>query len=204
MLSSNQNLTLDLHTARVGTTHMNVKTRGGLTEIQGRINQLGRLSAGDRRKVAPPVTHHDQPRASSRINDNYCVAKLQTRLLAGSSTPTRQTMNTQVFANVNCHVATPVYTAPGLSQKKDVSPGVADCHLKRCKLKSVKSVSCVTQLSCVKPVTNVKNVASNLPVGARLQNYWQTWLDLELFKSGKRVTPSPFGSGQNSQGIPQS
>ena len=36
----------------------------------------------------------------------------------------------------------------------------------------------VTQLSCVKPVTNVKNVASNLPVGARLQNYWQTWLDL--------------------------
>ena len=33
-------------------------------------------------------------------------------------------------------------------------------------------------LSCVKPVTNVKNVASNLPVGARLQNYWQTWVDL--------------------------
>ena len=40
-----------------------------------------------------------------------------------------------------------------------------------CKLKSVKSVSCVTQLSCVQPVTNVKNVVSNLPVGARLQNY---------------------------------
>ena len=33
-------------------------------------------------------------------------------------------------------------------------------------------------MSCVKPVTNVKNVASNLPVGARLQNFWQTWLDL--------------------------
>ena len=42
----------------------------------------------------------------------------------------------------------------------------------------MKSVSCVTQLSCVKPVTNVKNAAQNLPVGARLQNYWQSWLDL--------------------------
>ena len=42
----------------------------------------------------------------------------------------------------------------------------------------MKSVSCVTQLSCVKPVTNVRNAASNLPVGPRLQNYWQTWLDL--------------------------
>ena len=42
----------------------------------------------------------------------------------------------------------------------------------------MKSVSCVTQLSCVQPVTNVKNTASNLPVGARLKNFWQTWLDL--------------------------
>ena len=42
----------------------------------------------------------------------------------------------------------------------------------------MKSVSCVTQLSYVQPVTNVRNVASNLPVRARLQNFWQTWLDL--------------------------
>ena len=42
----------------------------------------------------------------------------------------------------------------------------------------MKSVSCVTQLSCVQPVTNVRNAAPNLPVGARLQNFWQTWLDL--------------------------
>ena len=27
-------------------------------------------------------------------------------------------------------------------------------------------------------VTNVKLAATNLPVGARLQNFWQTWLDL--------------------------
>ena len=42
----------------------------------------------------------------------------------------------------------------------------------------MKSVSCVTQLSCVQPVINVKNAAQNLPVGARLQNFWQMWLDL--------------------------
>ena len=32
-------------------------------------------------------------------------------------------------------------------------------------------------MSCVSPVTNVKNAAQNLPVGARLQSYWQTWLN---------------------------
>ena len=50
--------------------------------------------------------------------------------------------------------------------------------LEKCKLKSVKSVSCVTQLSCVNTASNVINVVPNLPVGARLQNFWQTWLDL--------------------------
>ena len=66
---------------------------------------------------------------------------------------------------------------PGIP-KRELSPGSAGCHCKSYKLKSVKSVSCVTQLSCVQPVTNVKNAAPNLPVGARLQNFWQTWLDL--------------------------
>ena len=42
----------------------------------------------------------------------------------------------------------------------------------------MKSASCVIPLSYVQPVTSVKNVASNLPVGARLQNFWQTWLEL--------------------------
>ena len=46
------------------------------------------------------------------------------------------------------------------------------------KLKYVKGASCVTQLSSVKPVTNVPIVVTNLPVGARLQNFWKTWLDL--------------------------
>ena len=42
----------------------------------------------------------------------------------------------------------------------------------------MKSASCVTQLSCINPVTNVPNVAFNLPVGARLKSFWKTWLDL--------------------------
>ena len=120
--------------------------------------------------------HHDQPRANSRINDNYCATKL---LLAGSSSAqTRQTMNTQLNINVNCHVVADAYSAPTLSQRKDISPGVGDCHLKNYKLKSVKSVSRVTQLSCVNPVSNVTNAVQTLPVWARLQNFWKTWLDL--------------------------
>ena len=126
----------------------------------------------------PPVTPRNQPRASSRINDNYCVSPLQARLLAGSPSP-RQTINTCSELSVNLNVVTPVLTVPGHSQKKDLSPGPVDCYsLRDHKLKYVKSVSCVTQLSCVQPAINVKNSASNLPVGARLQNFWQSWLDL--------------------------
>ena len=69
-----------------------------------------------------------------------------------------------------------VHTVPGHSQNKEISLRSADCYYhKKYKLKYVKGVSSVTQLSCVKPV---KSAVSNLPVGARLQNYWQTWLDL--------------------------
>ena len=42
----------------------------------------------------------------------------------------------------------------------------------------MKSVSCVTQLSCVQPVTCAQNVVPNLPVGARLQRFWEIWLGL--------------------------
>ena len=121
-----------------------------------------------------PTTHLDQPRVSSRINDNYRVTKLQAQLLAGSSLPIQAIDS----LNVKFHVVSNVHTAPGHSQKRELSPESAGCYCKSYKLKSVKSVSCVTQLSCVQPVTNVKNAAQNLPVGARPQNFRQTWLDL--------------------------
>ena len=94
---------------------------------------------------------------------------LQARLLAGSSP---QTLNNVSPLNVKPLVVSSVHTAPGYSQKKEISPGSAGCHYTNYTLKSVKSVSCVTQLSCAQPVTNVKNVASNLPVGARLGWIW--------------------------------
>ena len=97
-------------------------------------------------KGSLPATHRDQPRASSHINDKYCVTKLQARLLAGSSP---QTIDICSNLNVNPHVVITVHTAPGHSQKRELSPGSAGCYCKDYKLKSVKSVSCVTQLSCV-------------------------------------------------------
>ena len=133
----------------------------------------GRNSTGKGRVVLPHF-HHDLPRASSRISDSYCITKLQTRLLAGSTLHT-QTKDT---LNVKFPVVPLATTVPGQSQKKDLSPGPVNCHYKKCKLKSVKSVSCVTQLSCVNPASNVTNLAFNLPVGARLQSFWQSWLDL--------------------------
>ena len=42
----------------------------------------------------------------------------------------------------------------------------------------MKDVFCVDELSFVKPVTNAQHAASNLPLGARLQNYKVTCLDM--------------------------
>ena len=122
-----------------------------------------------------PPTLPDLPRASSRTNDNHCMTPLQGRLLAGSLP---QTLVNPVLSNVKSHVVPNAHTVPGHSQKKDLSPGPVDCIYRKYILKSVKSVSCVIPLSCVQPATSVKHAASNPPVGARLQNFWQTWLDL--------------------------
>ena len=164
---------------KVVSTRMNTQTNGQITRNQ--TGQPGKIleTVGRARKpeARPLITLQDQPRASSHTNDNYCVNSLPRRLLAGSpDSAQRQTIDTCV----NLNVVPLVHTAPGLSQKKEVSPesAVGFSHQKNYKLKYVKGASCVTQLSCVKPVTNVKNAASNPPVGARLQNFWQTWLNL--------------------------
>ena len=90
---------------------------------------------------------------------------------------TDHTLNNLVTLNVKPPVVKLVPSAPGLPQKKGISPGVPECQEKRCQLKSVKSVSCVTPLSYANSVPNVPNAALTLPVGARLQNFLQTWLD---------------------------
>ena len=121
------------------------------------------------------LTHPDWPRASSHTNDSHCMTPEQKRLLAGSLP---QTVVTPVISNVKFHVATNTHTVPGHSQKKEISPGPVDCTCKDYTLKSVKSVSCVIPLSCAQSVTSVKHAAWDLPVGARLQHFWKTWLDL--------------------------
>ena len=120
---------------------------------------------------------HDQPRASSRINDNYWVTSLQAQLLAGSThkeTLTIQSIDTHVKLSLVNHAL----SATGHPQRKGISPGLADVKNKDHTLKYVKGASSVTQLSCVQPVVNVPLVAKTLPVGSRLQNFWQTWLEM--------------------------
>ena len=56
---------------------------------------------------------------------------------------------------VNFFVVNLVITASRLSQKKDISPGVSGCY-QESKLKYVKDVFCIDQLSFVKPVTSVQ------------------------------------------------
>ena len=113
-------------------------------------------------------------RASSHINDSHCLTQCPKRLLAGNNVK-EQTLNS---LTVNLSVVKLATSVPGHSQKKGVSPGATDCHCAKQELKYVNSVSCVTQLSCAPLVTNVRNVVSNTPVGARLQSFWKIWLDL--------------------------
>ena len=119
----------------------------------------GRTLTGDNVEEARariPTSLRNLPRASSHTNDNHCTDRFPGRLLA-RSTLTKQTMNNCLDQNVNFHVVKVVPSAPGHSQKKEISPGVSECYTRNHTLKSVKSVSCVTQWSCVKPVTNVTN-----------------------------------------------
>ena len=160
---------------KVAFTLMSVRTSVQISESQTAL--LGRiLGTGDSTREArpkPPTTHRDQPRASSPINDNHCVKGLQEGLLAGSKTVSQELLTD----SVNYGVVKVVHSAPGPSQRKEVSPGLAACQKSKShKLKYVNSASCVISLSCVQSVPNVPNAVQNPPVGARLQNFWQTWL----------------------------
>ena len=87
-----------LHMARVVTIPTKELTKGWTeSHPTSPIDQHGRTLARDiirNLKANLSTIPHHQPRASSPINDNYCVDKLQEGLLARSqpSTP-RQTMN---------------------------------------------------------------------------------------------------------------
>ena len=73
----------------------------------------------------------------------------------------------QSVINVNS-VVNHAHIAQGQPQRKGISPAV----VRRQSLKYVKNVSCVDQLCFVK---HAPNVAQNLPAGARLNQFWETW-----------------------------
>ena len=164
------------HTRKIASTLMKGRKLNRTTDSQ--IGRLGRTShvAITREIKASVSTHRILPRVNSLINDNYCVNLLPDRLLTRTSALPRKTINCLTL-NVKHLAANHVHSAPGHSQKRELSPGSAVCYQSKRKLKYVKGASSVIQLSCVQPVTNAMNVVSNLPVGARLQNFWQTWLE---------------------------
>ena len=185
------------HAPKVGSTLM--KGVRGNQRVGRRLSRKGphgRTLIEDNLEEARariPTSVCDLPRASSHPNDNHWIHRFPGRLLAGS-TLTEQTMNSCLDQNVNFHVVKVVPSAPRHSQKKEISPSVSECYMRNHTLKSVKSVSCVTQLSCEKPVTNA---VPNLPVGARLQNFWQTWLDLGTGPKVVQIQTLPFRTRPN-------
>ena len=139
-------------------------------------------SSRKRAECRPESFPRVRPRVSLLINDNYPVKFLFPSRLTGSRKELNQRTLipcTKTQSNVKPLAVNSVVSAPGLPQRKGISPGLAECYVQPvCKLKSVQSVSCVTPLPYVKTVTNASNAALNLPVRARLQNFWQVWQDL--------------------------
>ena len=79
---------------------------------------------------------------------------------------------------VNSHVnscVVNVLSVTGLPQKKGVIPLYCQNYTE---IKCVKDVSCVGHLSSVNLVTNVPTVVLDLPVGARLHQFWGKWAAL--------------------------
>ena len=127
---------------------------GGITPMRGRTpkrtvakrGRLGRicpvLNVGNRR--ADNSTHPDRPRVSSSVNDNQCVTQLKPLLLTGS--PTGETIDTCLNAKLD--VVNFVHTAPGHSQKNEISPGTAGCLYKKDILKPKKCFLCHSIVLC--------------------------------------------------------
>ena len=85
-----------------------------------------------------------------------------------------QSAETRTLTNVKCGVVKLVPFAGGLPQKKGLNP---DHHNA---INTVNGASCVNQLSSVNLVTNVPTVVPDLPVGARLHQFWKKWAALGI------------------------
>ena len=130
---------------------MNARIRGRtIGRTTGQKNQHGRTLVKcitERTRNVLPTSHHDHPRASSSINDKYCV-NVFTGRTASRELATHTRKDNGLFAKDTCKVSCKlcclslVLTAPGLSKKKDVSAGMSGCYQK-CRIKYVKDVFCV-------------------------------------------------------------
>ena len=127
-----------------------------------------------------PTTHSNRPRVTVLINDNYCVPQWGLMTM-GKKTETF-VGNFQTL-NVNCFVADHVPFVVGQLQKKGLSPIIVK---QRKKLKCGRCF-CVDQLSSVQHVTSVHTVAQNLPVGARLNQFWEILASLAASSKVTRI-----------------
>ena len=130
--------------------------------------------------VKPHTSARSRPRDLKSINDNYCVSNVVGLVnsvnvsdkMKGLNPPPPVTSKSEtVLSHVNSFVASVPFVI-GSPQKKGVNP--IYCQSIR-EINHVNDVSCVDHLSSVKIVTNVPTVVTNLPVGARLQQFWERW-----------------------------
>ena len=92
------------------------------------------------------------------------------------------------FLPVNSCVVTHVPFVGGLLQKKGINPDIVH----RPEIKYVNDVPCVDHLSSVKNVTNVPIVAEDLPIGARLHQFWEKWAALGASPKVVRVLKEDY------------
>ena len=116
------------------------------------------------------------PNRTDRLGKTFLLMVNTAEEKEGTSTPPDQPRASSLINDSHCVTLLQARLLAGSSAQ--TIDNLLNVKPLDCTLKSVKNVSCVIPLSCAQPVTSVKNVASNRPVGARLQNFWQTWLDL--------------------------
>ena len=155
--------------------------------IRGPANRPGQTFVLTIRKgrAKPHSSQHVRPRVSLLTNDNQCVKFLLSRRLTRS----KQTLNcvsvppgwTRVWTDCKLLSASCEFCklkccfsctfVQGQQQKKGISRVTVKQNQQ---LKCVNNVSCVDELCSVKTAPNVPLV-QNLPVGARLNQFWETW-----------------------------
>ena len=144
-------------------------------------SQPGKILVGSvRRKTRPRPRsiHRDLPGVRLLLNDNYCLNALLKSLAPGTKSvkPTdllnvpKSSHNSQKLSVVvNSGVIGLVPSVKGQPQKKGISPVFVPSKQS---LKYMNNAFCVDHSCSVRPVPNV---VPNLPVGARLSQFWETW-----------------------------